>query len=281
MYIIKVFSDFCDSTTCKKNFENVYHLMNYAYYGINQKYYFTDGEDYTHAIILNKAIPIIKVSVPKENVIGLACEPYEFLQIDLIFIEYAKKNIHKYYIGTKNDLPDPFIENHGFLWFSQPIHEITIKHKWMSIMVSQKTFAPGHQYRHLLVENIIHNNLPIDIYGRGCEKYKSPLVKGVFTNVEPYEDYLFTISIENFQNNHYFSEKIVTPMMHNCMPIYWGCKKIQNYFDEVILLNGNLQHDLNLIVTILKEPSKYYKKTYTEQNKKTTHLLENLDTLYL
>ena len=37
------------------------------------KFVLTGGEDYTHAIILNTAMPNLKI--PKKNVIGLALEP--------------------------------------------------------------------------------------------------------------------------------------------------------------------------------------------------------------
>ena len=57
------------------------------------------------------------------------------------------------------------------MWHSRPPKEITTKNKLMSIIVSEKQFAPGHIYRHKLVEEIIKLNLPIDIYGRGSNGY--------------------------------------------------------------------------------------------------------------
>ena len=65
------------------------------------------------------------------------------------------------------------------------------------------------------------------------------------------------------------------------MPIYIGCKKITSYFgDNVILLSGNPDKDINILISILKEPLKYYKKTYTEKNIKTVNLIHNIDTLF-
>ena len=48
----------------------------------NKNYSFTSGEDYTHAILMNKAMPSLRI--PRENVIGLAFEPREFLNITSI-----------------------------------------------------------------------------------------------------------------------------------------------------------------------------------------------------
>jgi hypothetical protein len=70
IYKIKFFSDFCDSTECKKNFEKCFE---------NKNIIITDKEDYTHAVILNKATPVL--NLPKEKVIGLACEPFDFLRL--------------------------------------------------------------------------------------------------------------------------------------------------------------------------------------------------------
>lgn len=279
MFIIKFFSDFCDSTLCKINFEKTCNSNSLDYYGINKKVYITDDDNYTHAIILNKAMPIL--NIPKENVIGLACEPIEFLNINQEFINYAQKYIGKYYIGNKNNLPSLFIEYFGFMWHSNPCKEIVLKNKIMSIIVSQKKYAPGHKYRHELVQKIIERRLPIDIYGRGSNNYNyHPYIKGEFNEIEPYQDYLFSICIENFVNNHYVSEKIMSPIMFNCMPIYHGCNNINNYFDEVIKLTFNIDDDIKIITSVLNEPYKYYKKTYTDKNKKTVNLLENISTIF-
>ena len=105
-------------------------------------------------------------------------------------------------------------------------------------------------------------------------------VKGPFKDSEPYEDYLYTISIENFRSNDYFSEKVINPIMYNCSPIYVGCKNIHKYLDDIILLSGNVSYDIGLINKILREPFKYYKKLYTEKNEKNVNLLKNIDSIF-
>jgi hypothetical protein len=281
MIRIKIFCPFSTS----KNSKDVYERINYAnensFYGENKIYNFVnDNEEYTHAIIINTIMP--KLEIPKENVIGLAFEPIFFLELTPEFIDYAKKYIGKYYIGDKFDLPDPFTEHFGYMWHSRPPKELTTKPKLMSIIVSEKTFAPGHVYRHKLVQTIINNNLPIDIYGRGSEKYAAngKRIMGTFNHAEPYEEYMFSICIENYVCNHYFSEKIMTPLMYNCMPIYYGCKNIGSYIENTINLTGDILFDINLIVNILKYPEVYYKKTYTTKNIKAVNLIENLPNIF-
>lgn len=278
MIKIKIFCPFSSSKNCKEIYEKINFTNEIDFYGKDKKIYLTSNEDYTHAIIINTIMPTLKI--PKENVIGLAFEPIYFLGLNQQFIEYAKKNISKYFIGDKNNLPEPFIEHFGYMWHSRPSKEIINKPNLMSIIVSEKTFAPGHIYRHKLVDLIIKNNLPIDIYGRGSLNYKYNRVMGKFEDAEPYENYMFSICIENYICNHYFSEKIITPMMYNCMPIYLGCANINLYVDNVIELEENLEKDLKTIVEIINNPEIYYKKTYTEKNIKAVNLIENIEKIF-
>ena len=278
MIKIKIFCPFSSSKNCKEIYEKINFTNEIDFYGKDKKIYLTSDEDYTHAIIINTIMPTLKI--PKENVIGLAFEPIYFLGLNQQFIEYAKKNISKYFIGDKNNLPEPFIEHFGYMWHSRPSKEIINKPNLMSIIVSEKTFAPGHIYRHKLVDLIIKNNLPIDIYGRGSLNYKYNRVMGKFEDAEPYENYMFSICIENYICNHYFSEKIITPMMYNCMPIYLGCANINLYVDNVIELEENLEKDLKTIVEIINNPEFYYKKTYTEKNIKAVNLIENIEKIF-
>lgn len=291
---IKCFSSFCDSKICKDNFENIVEPMLLEKYK-NNHIIFTTDEDYTHVIILNTAMPVINANVPKENVLGLAYEPIEFLNITPEFVDYAKKHIGKYFIGSKHNLPEPFIERFAFMWFCPPIRYDKIsdksldKTKIMSIVLSDKISAPGHRYRHVLVENILKNKLPIDIYGKGANLYlnignnlviDNNLVKGEFKDVEPYRDYCFTICIENYGSNDYISEKFMNPIMNHCMPVYIGAKNVSTYFNHFISLTGDLKTDMNILIHLLREPKKYYMNPYNERNICQMNIFEHVKDLF-
>jgi len=278
MYKIRVFCPFANSTKCKEVYEMISYAGELEFYGKNKSIVITADNDYTHAIIINTIMP--KLKIPKQNVIGLAFEPIQFLGLTNTFVKYAQQYIGKYYIGDKHNLPTPFIEGFGYMWHSRPPREITYKPNLMSIIVSENQITAGHIYRHELVKQIISHSLPIDIYGRGSNKYSYSRIKGVFNGVEPYESYLFSVCIENFQCNHYFSEKVITPLMHNCMPVYLGCKNIDKYFDNMINLSGNVDNDILLLTEIIKNPERYFRTTYNQKNIKTVNLLENVVDLY-
>ena len=97
---IKIFSNFCDSFTCKAHFERVCQVGLMDNYGSGKALYITTEEDYTLAIILNTAMPVLN-NIGKANVLGLAFEPTPFLNLTPAFIQYAQTYIGKYFIGSK------------------------------------------------------------------------------------------------------------------------------------------------------------------------------------
>ena len=283
MYKLKIFSNFIEDGACKRVWERLCETKDMTNYGIDKNIYITNDDDYTHVLILNTAMPNIPQHIPKKNVVGLAFEPWPYLDLTNIFVDYAQKNIGKYYIGTKDILPEPFVVSFSFMWYMTPYRTIPEKTKIMSLMISTKFELHGHRYRHTLAKQIILNNFPIDIYGTGCEIYSPEYsqLKGSFKEREPYEDYMFHIGIENMQTDHYFSEKIINPLLAGCTPIYLGCLNINNYFpNNVINLTGDIENDLNILVNILKDPLSFKKEIDLQTIKDKVYLLRNLDKIY-
>jgi hypothetical protein len=130
----------------------------------------------------------------------------------------------------------------------------------------------------------MESKLPIDIYGRGCKFYlwmNDPRIKGEFKELEPYENYQFHISIENCSLNHYFSEKVMNPLLCNTTPIYMGCKNIEEYFpNTTILLSGEIEDDFKILKDICNNPEVYNKTIDVDKIKNRIFLLRNLDELY-
>ena len=291
---IKFFSDYCASGHCKQEYERACLVQNIDYYGKTKKIYFTTTETYTHAIILNCPTPEI-LQVESKNVVGFAQEPHDtpFLKIyHNNFIEYAVKNIGKYFIGSVDKFPTPtFVGHHGFLFYEtpKPMPFRPEKSKLMSIMVSNKTYTPGHRYRHMIVRHILKYKWPIDIWGNGVDIYKREFpdnknIKGGFKTMEEMcKDYMFTIAIENTSHEHYFTEKIINPFINNTIPLYWGCKKIEEYFPKhTIPLTGNITRDIVIINTVLRNPNKYIAeyKTNQEMVLNKVNLVKNIERIF-
>jgi hypothetical protein len=284
VFRIRIFSSFCSSENCKDVYERLCETAFLENYGKDKEIYFTNDNDFTHVIIMNTAMPNIPAHIPKNNVIGLAFEPFVYLGLTNNFVNYAKQYIGKYFIGDKKNLPDPFVEGISYMWHNTPLKQIPLKTKIMSIMVSDKKHLEGHKYRHELVKCILKTQLPIDIYGRGCKYYNfhhlhDSRLKGEFNELEPYIDYQYHICIENMQSNHYFSEKIMNPLLTNTVPVYHGCFNIDEYFpDMVIKLSGKVEQDIVLLQEIVE--GKHKKTINVEKVKNTINLIKNIDTLF-
>lgn len=283
-YRIRIFSGFCDSENCKSVYERLCQTDLMKNYGPDKEIYIVTDDSYTHVLLMNCPMPVLKEDIPKENVVGLAFEPPKFLGLSQPFIEYATKNIGKYFIGDSHDYPTPpFINKYAFMWHLTPPRREPVKNKLMSIMVSQKREAPGHIYRHDLVRAILATDLNIDIYGRGCPYYQAcrdPRLKGNFDNDDaPHETYHFHICIENFQTEAYTSEKYTNTVLWGTTPIYLGCKN-PLFPEYTITLSGDVEKDMELIKDILYNPKQYKRQIDQTGVRERLNLLKQLDTIF-
>jgi hypothetical protein len=95
------------------------------------------------------------------------------------------------------------------------------KNKNCSSVVSGKRDLEGHKLRHA----IQRSSQGIDFYGWGTPHGK------IDDKIIALKDYMFHLTIENIKTTHYFSEKLIDSLASGCIPIYWGCKNIGDYFN--------------------------------------------------
>jgi hypothetical protein len=99
--------------------------------------------------------------------------------------------------------------------------QIFPKTKMVSIIASPKREAPGHKFRHIVIETYQGH---LDVFGGG---YNPIPEKGVGLN-----DYMFSFAIENIQVDGYFTEKIADCFATGTIPVYWGDQTISDHFLE-------------------------------------------------
>jgi hypothetical protein len=277
---IRFFCSFCDSENCKSVYERLCEVDKMDNYGPDKDIYIVTDDTFTHAIIINTAIP--PLTIPKENIIGIAFEPTPFLQpyFSQGFLNTVKEHVSKYFIGDATQLPHPFTNQYAFMWHITPPRREPIKNRTMSIMVSQKNEAPGHIYRHELVRSILSSDLDIDIYGRGCGYYPPDRrLKGDFNDDEPYENYDFHICIENFSIPNYTSEKYTNTVLWGTTPIYWGAT--ETLFPNITInLSGKISEDMRLLAELISNPIKYKKYFSRDDIRDKLNILKNLDKLF-
>lgn len=130
------------------------------------------------------------------------------------------------------------------------------KFKNLSMITSSKRMMPGHGKRMKFVEALKEQlGNEVDLFGQG--------IRFVDAKTEAINDYRFTISVENSQIPHYWTEKFADPILAFTIPFYCGCTNIAEYFpyDCYIPIDINdKDKTIAKIREILENPEQEYQK---------------------
>ena len=129
-------------------------------------------------------------------------------------------------------------KNNKHILADNPIYKV-------SNFVSWKDATSGHGLRHQVAQKypspLTFDNTHVDNFGTGVRKFlsfKEPAMN----------PYLFHIAIENSQTINYFSEKLIDCFATSCVPLYWGCPNISDYFNPDGIITWNTLEDLDEIL---------------------------------
>lgn len=113
-------------------------------------------------------------------------------------------------------------------WIKEEDSRIYEKTKLVSMIASDKIMCDGHKYRQDVARDFPYKD---DLYGRG-RNYIDKKITGL-------KDYMFSVAMENEISDVYYTEKILDCFLTGTIPIYWGTKKIINFFnpDGIVFLN--------------------------------------------
>ena len=138
------------------------------------------------------------------------------------------------------------------------------KPKKLSVIFSNwNNQDPNHNYywRETFIKRVLDSDLDIDIYGKNWN-ISDPRYKGfVKDKIEALKDYEYSIAIENSCEDYYVSEKLFDCFLNNTVPIYYGCQKIKEIYDErsYILFDPKDPDVINTLKNIVKIDNKQYK----------------------
>ncbi|MDX2303678.1 MAG: glycosyltransferase family 10 [Microscillaceae bacterium] len=123
------------------------------------------------------------------------------------------------------------------------------KPKDFSAVVSDMVATESHKKRFAFVNQLKgHFKDRLDWFGKG-----NVYIRDKWDGLSPYK---YSIAFENTSSLHYWTEKIADCYLALCMPIYWGCPNIADYFPEesMILLKPNdLQASIQAIEQAMEE----------------------------
>lgn len=185
----------------------------------------------------------------KNNSFGIIFEskaiiPFVYKQIEKEIVNFKKVFTHNSIFLEKYE--NCFWIPGGGIWIggSYGGGEIKIhpKNKLCSIVSSSKKMCVLHNFRLGSVDLISRKyQNKVDIFGikKWCKIHES------------LNDYMFSIVIENYQDDLYFTEKILNCFATGTIPIYLGARKISDIFNENGIIRFNDLTELDTILSTL------------------------------
>ena len=181
----------------------------------------------------NLYIDFLSVTNRQEKNILWLCEP------DVI--SKLKKSLDSFYRNydyiltfdkdVLNKYPNAILHLQASSWVEDKRYEP--KDLSISMVVGGKLLAEGHFLRQEIwhkQENIRDRKFYVSAFGTPGETYGNPTLPS--DKKDCLFNSMFHISIENCSIENYFSEKILDCFISKTVPIYWGCKNIDKFFDK-------------------------------------------------
>lgn len=72
------------------------------------------------------------------------------------------------------------------------------------------------------------------------------------TTEQIYKDYKFSVCIENYRDDFWFTEKICNAFANKCVPIYYGAREIGRFFDDSGIVKINNLNELPRVIANIK-----------------------------
>ena len=120
------------------------------------------------------------------------------------------------------------------------------KTKNISLISSYKEMCDLHKIRKQLALEYENSGL-VDCFGSYRDRNKK------CTTYEAHADYRFAIAIENHIDDRWFTEKILNCFSNKTIPIYWGARKISEYFNPDGIIEVNSADDIRRVVKELND----------------------------
>jgi hypothetical protein len=116
---------------------------------------------------------------------------------------------------------------------------ITTKTRMASMLTSNKMQTPLHRSRYKWAKRLERLNGPVDVFKQAF---------GSTSQVSVYEtlrDYRYSIVVENFIDERYFTEKVLNCFATGTVPIYLGARRLGDFFESDGFITFNSWEELH------------------------------------
>jgi len=202
------------------------------------KFVTSDVEECDYIVVLNQPTKDLKIKVRAGGRILIIQEPpYQRNNYLISYFKFFDKIIAGF---DPKDAPGVINLPAALPWLIDRDYQQLIslepgqdKKDAVSWVTSNSNVNPGHAPRLVLLEMIRQRNMPVDIFGRGIKA-----ITDKFDGLYPYK---YTLAVENYSSENYWTEKISDAYLSWTMPIYYGCLNIEKYFPA----NSFVKIDIN------------------------------------
>ena len=162
----------------------------------------------------------------------------------------------------------------GTTWIKNEDAKVYKKSKLLSHIASKQNWAQGHKLRHV-ISKCIEGKYEVDLWGSAHKAFKKE------EKYAPLKDYHFSITVMNANHYNYFTETLVDTFRCGTVPIFWGCKNIEDFFNTKGMLIFNTPAELKNILDNLSIKTYEQMLPYVKENFETAKLYSHWDdTLY-
>ena len=184
-----------------------------------------------YALVLNGTSAVTTVTCPPAHIWSIAQEPpTEQAKLWHSNPDYSSRMFTSdpaltgsAYCQSQPALPWHVNRDYDFLLACPPPE----KSRCLSWITSNLQDMKGHRARMRFLA-AIQGQLAFDLWGRGFTP-----IADKWEGLAPYH---YSFAIENYSNSLYWSEKLADCYLAWCMPIYYGCTRITDYFPAESLI---------------------------------------------
>jgi len=191
-------------------------------------------------------------------------EYYSDNAINIVISGESNSTKHKYdiSISTVKDFNSHYNIYLPFLYMSLKEHKCSIKsndYNKNKTKFCAYMYSVDHQHRvHFF--NLFNKYKRVDALGQSCNNTEVDIDRTKYNKdmtyldeaVQLYSDYKFVLSLENKMIDGYVTEKIINPLIANCVPIYWGSDSVFEFINKDRIIYA-LDYDDSGLMKKIKE----------------------------
>ena len=147
--------------------------------------------------------------------------------------------------------PRPIFSQCGLLWFDGKTHQQAAAefpaektHAISTVCSSKRQRHTLHALRHEFTRRMAAQLPELEVYGHGH--------RFIATKIEALDPFRYHLAIENHRAPHHWTEKLADAFLGGCLPIYFGCPNVFDYFPEDSLIPIGLD-DLDAACETIRE----------------------------